>query len=113
MTFFNSGGIINVKSCSFYSFFIGGIVVKKFFKKRICSVCGNNVLAHKDNTSILHSRVNGESVAYHDDTTCLGSGKETNPRIGQWIFIAVSVVGSALVIGLKYNHNKAKVLKTN
>ncbi|TSD03227.1 MAG: hypothetical protein Athens071416_288 [Parcubacteria group bacterium Athens0714_16] len=83
----------------------------KKFKKRICGVCGNTVLSHNDGTAITHSRIDGAGVVYHDDTTCAGGGKKTHLRMAKWVFIATSIIGSALIVGVKYNHDKAKVLK--
>ncbi|MEK7182313.1 MAG: hypothetical protein AAB334_02115 [Patescibacteria group bacterium] len=86
--------------------------MKDFLKKRVCSVCGNNVKTEENDLSFLHSRTNGETLSYHDDITCSGSGKETHLRFGKWVFVATSIIGSALIVGVKYNHDKAKVLSS-
>lgn len=94
-------------------FIFSGGIVKNFFKKRICSVCGNNVDTEENGLSFLHSITGGETVSYKDDITCTGSGKETHLRMAKWFFIMASIVGSAVVIGVRYNHDKAKVLKAD
>lgn len=76
--------------------------MNNFFKKRVCGMCGN-VVEGEDGMSFLHSRINGNTLPYHDDTTCSGSGKETISFSKKWLPIGLSLLVSALVFGLQYN----------